>query len=98
MGFFQEILSQTKFMRAIMESAKNNCCQPLEIFIPHIEREILEKCVHFLYLGQIPCLDTNKSCQILNTLTQIFGFPSRMDLNCPKVKCKFCGDKFHIQR
>jgi hypothetical protein len=81
-----------------MESAKNQCCQPLEIFIPHIEREILEKCVHFLYLGQIPCLDTNKSCQILNTLTQIFGFPSRMELNCPKVKCKFCGDKFHIQR
>jgi len=80
-----------------MESAKHQCCEKFEIFIPHIDSEVLEKCIHFLCSGQIPFLDTNKSCQILNTLTQIFGFPSRMKLNCPKVKCKFCNEKFHIQ-
>jgi len=93
----REVLSQTEFLRAIMESAKHNCCEPLEIFIPHITKEDFVPIIKFLYSGQIPCQDTQKSSQILTNLTQIFGFPSKMRLNVPKVKCKFCGDKFHLQ-
>merc|ERR1712156_301877 len=93
----REVLSQTEFLRAIMESAKHNCCEPMEIFIPHITKEDFVPIIKFLYSGQIPCQDTQKSSQILTNLTQIFGFPSKMRLNVPKVKCKFCGDKFHLQ-
>ena len=90
-------MSQTEFLRAIMESAKHNCCEPLEIFIPHTTKDDFVPIIKFLYSGQIPCQDTQKSSQILTNLTQIFGFPSKMRLNVPKVKCKFCGDKFHLQ-
>jgi len=93
----KEVLSQTEFLRAIMDSAKHNCCEPLDIFIPHVSKEDFIPIIKFLYSGQIPCQDTQQSSQILSNLTQIFGFPSRMKLNIPKVKCKFCGDKFHLQ-
>ena len=83
-------------MRAIVNSTNNNCCEALEIFCP-IPKDQLVQIVEFLYHGEIPCQNTNQTCQILNNLTDVFGFPSRMKLNLPKIKCKFCLVKFHIQ-
>jgi len=65
--------------------------------MPQVSRDVLIPIIKFLYSGLIPCQDTQKSSQILNDLTQIFGFPSRMKLNVPKVKCRFCGYKYHLQ-
>ena len=43
----------------------------------------LEYLVQFLYYGKIPCDNEKISCQILENLNKLFGFPNSMVLALP---------------
>jgi len=71
----KELLSQTKFLRKILSSAKDHCCNIIEILCP-CSKEELGRLVEFLYHGKIICDRKNGSFHILENLTKIFGFPN----------------------
>ena len=50
----KELLSQTKFLRKILSSAKDHCCNIIEILCP-CSKEDLGRLVEFLYHGKIIC-------------------------------------------
>lgn len=76
----REIFSQTKFLREILSSTKENCCGTLEIFCPCTEEE-LWYLVHFLYHGEIHCENKNESLKIHDDLSKMFGFSENLSLN-----------------
>ena len=76
----KELLGQTKFMREILNSAKDHCCSTLEIICPCTKEE-LEKLVNFLYNGEIHCEDIFDSCNIQEDLTKIFDYPEFLNLD-----------------
>ena len=76
----KELLGQTKFMREILNSAKDHCCSTLEIICPCTKEE-LEKLVYFLYNGEIYCEDVFDSYNIQEDLTKIFGYPEFLNLD-----------------
>ena len=73
----KELLSQTKFLRKILSSAKDYCCNVIEILCPCSEEE-LGRLVEFLYHGKIICDRKNGSFHILENLNKIFGFPANL--------------------
>ena len=73
----KELLSQTKFLRKILSSAKDHCCDIIEILCP-CSKEELGRLVEFLYKGKIICDRKNGSFHILENLIKIFGFPANI--------------------
>ena len=78
----REIFSQTKFLRKILSSAKEHCCEMLELLVPCTERELFHL-GYFLYDGEIQCQDESESIKIQENLNKIFGFPADFDLRNP---------------
>ena len=72
----REILSQTELMQNILTSAKESCCQPLEIICPCSKIE-LSYVVKFLYQGQLHCDSSFDMSNILKILAKVFGFPEK---------------------
>ena len=72
----REILSQTELMQNILTSAKESCCQNLEIICPCSKIE-LSYVVKFLYQGQLNCDSSFNCSNILKILAKIFGFPEK---------------------
>ena len=72
----REILSQTELMQDILTSAKESCCQPLEIICPCSKVE-LAYVVKFLYEGQLKCDSSFDFANVLEILTKVFGFPKK---------------------
>ena len=70
----KELFSQTYFMRKILESTKEHCCEIMEIFCPCSEKELGEM-VRFLYTGEIKCENRINYLKIMENLNKIFGFP-----------------------
>ena len=68
-------------MRAILASTKYH--DDIDIFCPSVSRKDLEYLVQFLYAGNIPCDNEKISCQILDNLNKVFGFPDSMVLALP---------------
>ena len=54
----KEILIQTGFLRDIVSSVKENCCENLEIICPCTSEE-LEHIANFLYDGEIHCSEVD---------------------------------------
>ena len=75
----KDIFSQTKFMREILKSAKENCCETLEILCPCTEKELIHLS-YFLYYGEIDCENEDESINIRENLIKIFGFPNNISL------------------
>ena len=74
-----EVLYQTKLTRNILRSAKDICCQGLEIFCPCSAIE-LKSIVDFLYSGRIPYQKDTEVDKLQDNLKQIFGFPKNLSL------------------
>ena len=72
----REILSQTEPMQNILTSAKESCCQNLEIICPCSKVE-LEYVVKFFYTGKLNCESSFDFAIILKILTKVFGFPEK---------------------
>ena len=72
----KEIFSQTEFMQNILTSAKEFCCQTLEIICPCSKVE-LAYVVKFLYEGQLKCDLSFDFANILKILSKVFGFPKK---------------------
>ena len=81
----KELLGQTKFMREILNSAKDHCSSTLEIVCPCSKVE-LEKLVYFLYHGEIHCEDIFDSNKVQENLSKIFGYPELLNIE------KDCSD------
>ena len=77
----KELFIHTKFMRNILESAKEHCCGKLEIICP-CDKEDLNHLVHFLYDGEIHCNEEFDTIRVLDNLTKIFGFPYNLRSFC----------------
>ena len=75
----KEILGQTNFLRKILSSSKDYCCQIMEIFCP-CSKSDLEFLVKFLYSGEIYCNQIVAS-QVSENLIDLFGFPSNFVSN-----------------
>ena len=78
----REILCQTQFLREILMSTKDLCCEKLEILCPCSKTE-LKHLVNFLYDGEIHCKNKKTSTKIQENLSKIFGFPKYLNLNDP---------------
>ena len=78
----REILCQTQFLREILMSTKDLCCETLEILCPCSKTE-LKHLVNFLYDGEIHCKNKKTSTKIQENLSKIFGFPEYLNLNGP---------------
>ena len=63
----KELFSQTNFLREILSSAKEHCCQTLEILCPCTKEE-LSHLVIFLYDGEIRCENYDDSLKIQENL------------------------------
>ena len=74
----QEVLYQTKFMCEMLKSLER-CCSKVEIFLPSLTKEDLEKIVRFMYTGEIACYNRNEVCKLAGNLTKLFGFPNHME-------------------
>ena len=72
----REILSQTDLMQKILSSAKQSCCQTIEIICPCSKVE-LEYVMKFLYKGQLNCDSSFDFANILEILSKVFGFPKK---------------------
>ena len=70
----KEVLGQTVFLRKILFTTINHCCDTIEIICPCTKEE-LEKLVHFLYHGEIQCENVFESFKNQEDLSKIFGFP-----------------------
>ena len=88
----KEVLGQTKFMRDILKSVKENCCSTLEIICP-CGKEDLRELVNFFYDGEIHCNDEFDSIRTLDNLCKIFGFPENLSSACKEIN-KFETSQF----
>ena len=70
----KEVLGQTVFLRKILFTTINHCCDTIEIICPCTKEE-LEKLVNFLYHGEIQCENDFESFKSQEDLSKIFGFP-----------------------
>ena len=75
----KELFGQTKFVREILNSAKDHCCSTLEIICPCTKEE-LAKLVYFLYNGEIHCEDIFDSIKVQENLSNIFGYPQLLNI------------------
>jgi len=76
------VLGQTNFLREILSSTKEHCCQTLEILCPCTKEE-LSHLVIFLYDGEIHCENYDDSLKIQDNLWKIFGFAENLNLTDP---------------
>ena len=76
----KEVLGQTKFMREILKSIKDQCCGEIEIICP-CSMEDLQKVVHFMYYGEIHCKDVYDSFKLQEDLKMMFGFPEILNID-----------------
>jgi hypothetical protein len=74
----KEVLGQTYFLREILLSAKEHCCQIMEILCPCSKND-LSHLVNFLYDGEIRCKKEKDSLKILENLNKLFGFDKSLD-------------------
>ena len=80
----KELLGQTDFLRKIISSAKEKCCEIIEILCP-CSREELKHLVEFLCTGEIRCeKKVGPPSKILDNLTKIFGFPENLKIDIKK--------------
>ena len=83
----KELLYQTKLMRDMVKNNQLCHCSKIDIIVPALARKKLEQIVHFLKTGE---LRSNKSAisDLLVDLTELFGFPKKIDIDFefPKVK------------
>ena len=77
----KEILCQTKLMQNILLSAKNFCCENVEVFCP-CSSEDLEYIVKFLYSGKISSNKDIDNTKIKTVLTKIFGYSEELYFDC----------------
>ena len=75
----KEIFVQTDFMREILFSAKDHCCEEIEIFCP-CSTEELNYLVNFLYNGEIYCDENKDATQIIQNLSKVLGFPDNLKI------------------
>ena len=73
------MLSQTAFLRKILFTTINHCCDTIEIICPCTKEE-LEKLVNFLYHGEIQCENDFESFKSQEDLSKIFGFPEDFNI------------------
>jgi len=78
----KEFLCQTSFLRKMISSAKEQCCNTIEILCPCTTKE-LGHLVGFLSSGEIYCEDQNDSIRIQENLVKICGFPKDLYLTNP---------------
>ena len=101
----QEVLGQTHFLREILFSTKEHCCQIMEILVPCSKIE-LSHLVNFLYDGEIRCKEEKESLKILENLNKLFGFDESLDFQnnheepfqadesfCSSTDTELLGDK-----
>ena len=70
----KELLGQTDFMREILSSSKEKCCEIIEILCP-CSREELKHLVEFLCTGEIRCEKKVKKVEIEQDFSiEAFGF------------------------
>ena len=77
----KEILCQTRFMQNILSSAKNFCCENIEVFCP-CSSEDLHYIVKFLYSGKIHSNEDIDITKIKTILTKIFGYSEELYFDC----------------
>ena len=82
---FQEILCQTQFLRQILKSGQDHCCEILEIICPLKQGE-LESIIKFFYDGNIVSASNENEedyySKISENLIQVFGFPENISFDC----------------
>ena len=78
-----ELLGQTDFLRKILSSAKNKCCEIIEILCP-CSKEELRGLVKFLRTGGISCENKFDFLKIVKNLNKIFGFPESLIIDVKK--------------
>ena len=74
----KELLSQTKFLREILSSAKEHCCGMLEIFCP-CSKEELKHLISFFLTGEISCIEKIEAVKVVENLVKIFGYNHNND-------------------
>ena len=75
----KELLGQTEFMREILKSAKDRCCEKTVIICPCTKEE-LAQLVIFLYYGKLQLKDVFESFAIQEHLHKIFGYPESLNV------------------
>ena len=93
----KEVLGQTKFMRDILKSVKENCCSTLEIICP-CGKEDLRELVNFFYDGEIHCNDEFDSIRTLDNLCKIFGFPENLSSACKEINTFETSQFFDVNK
>ena len=85
----KELLYQTKLMRDMVKNNQLCHCSKIDIIVPALQRKKLEKIVHFLETGELRS-DKTAISDLLVDLTELFGFPKKIDMvfEFPKVKDK----------
>ena len=79
----RKLFCQTDFQREILSSAKEQCCEILEILCP-CSKDELNHLVLFLYAGVINCENELDSLNILENLGKVFGYqPKNLVRNNP---------------
>ena len=79
----KELFAQTPFLREILSSANESCCQKLEVLCP-CSKDELSHLVNFLYDGEIHCAEEEfDSLKILENLNKIFGFSETLLMKMP---------------
>ena len=73
-----ELFGQTQFMREILKSVRNHCCDTITIICP-CSKEELRHLVDFLYDGEIRCGSKTEAMKIQGNLNAIFGYPEDLD-------------------
>ena len=101
----KEVLGQTHFLRKILFSTKEHCCQIMEILCPCSKND-LSHLVNFLYDGEIRCEEEKNALKILENLNKLFGFDKSLDFGnnyketfqadesfCSSTDTELLGDK-----
>ena len=78
----KELVGQTQFLRKILSSASERCCQTMEVLCP-CSKDELNHLVNFLYDGKIHCGEELDSLKILENLNKIFGFSKNLAIKMP---------------
>ena len=76
-------------MRKILSST--NCCtSDIDILCPSLLKQELEEIVQFLYIGQV---SYENETNIIDDLTQLFGYPDHMDLDI-QTEANYADENF----